>query len=406
MKTMGQRRPRRKGTGSIYRNSRGQWVAAIEVGWSATGKRRRITFKVRTEAEIRARLIQAQQRIAVEGPTASFSSISVKRWADEWLEYRQRIVRPGTFVSDQSSINKWIVPVIGRIRLDALTPADIRAVAQAQEESGLALPTMQRTYVVLKKMLADAAAEGYQVSHRTREAPSPGIGASPRQVLSVEEAMRILDVAQARADSSRWIAALIEGLRPAEALGLTWDMIDLDAETMTLAWQLKALPYKESRTPASGFRVPRGFESRRLEGAYHLVRPKTRAGTRIVPLAPALVDELATWKGKAPSPHNLVWPKEDGAPRSAEFDRSQWYEIVDEAGVKVTLPDGTKRRPLLYEARHTAATLLLASGVDETTIKAILGHSTILSTQTYLHTDRSRTRAALTASAEMLGLGR
>lgn len=179
MKTMGQRRPRRKGTGSIYRNSRGQWVAAIEVGWSAKGKRRRITFKVRTEAEIRARLIQAQQRIVVEVPTASFSSISVKRWADEWLEYRQRIVRPGTFVSDQSSINKWIVPVIGRIRLDALTPADIRAVAQAQEESGLALPTMQRTYVVLKKMLADAAAEGYQVSHRTREAPSPGIGASP-----------------------------------------------------------------------------------------------------------------------------------------------------------------------------------------------------------------------------------
>ena len=32
----------------------------------------------------------------------------------------------------------------------------------------------------------------------------------------------------------RSIAALIEGLRPAEALGLTWDMIDLDAETMTL----------------------------------------------------------------------------------------------------------------------------------------------------------------------------
>lgn len=406
MMTMGQRRPRRKGTGSIYRNSRGQWVAAIEVGWSVTGKRRRVTFKARTQAEVRARLAQAQQRIAVEGPTASFASTSVKRWADEWLDQRQRIVRPGTFVSDQSSIHKWIIPIIGHIKLDALTPADIRAVARAQEESGLALPTMQRTHVVLKKMLADAAAEGYQVNHRTREAPAPGVGASPRQSLSVEEAMRILDVARARADSSRWIAALIEGLRPAEALGLTWDMIDLDAETMILAWQLKALPYKKRRNPASGFRVPRGFESRRLEGAYHLVRPKTHAGTRVVPLVPALVDELRIWKGQSASPHNLVWPRDDGAPRSAEFDRAQWYDIVDEAGVQVILPDGRKRRPLLYEARHTAATLLLASGVDETTIKAILGHSTILSTQTYLHTDRTRTRAALAASAEMLGLGR
>ena len=70
----------------------------------------------------------------------------------------------------------------------------------------------------------------------------------------------------------------------------------------------------------------------------------------------------------------------------------------------MTLPDGQTRRPLLYEARHTAATLLLASGIDETTIKAVLGHSSVLSTQAYLHTDRTRTRAALVASAEMLGL--
>ena len=37
----------------------------------------------------------------------------------------------------------------------------------------------------------------------------------------------------------------------------------------------------------------------------------------------------------------------------------------------MTLPDGRTRRPLLYEARHTAATLLLANGIDETTIKAL-----------------------------------
>ncbi len=397
---------RRKGTGSIYRNSRGQWVAALEVGWSVTGKRRRVTFKARTESEVRARLVAAQQRVAVEGPTASFATITVKRWADQWLDQRQRIIRPGTFVSDQSSVQRWIIPIIGHLRIDVLTPADIRRVALAQEEAGLALPTMQRTYAVLKKMLADAAAEGYQVSHRTRDAPSPGQGVSPRQAMSVDDARKILRVASKRSDSSRWVAALVEGLRPAEALGLTWEMVDLEAETMILAWQLKALPYNRRRDPSSGFRVPRGFESRHLEGAYHLVRPKTRAGTRVVPLAPPLAEALRAWRGRMPSQHDLVWPREDGAPRSAEFDRSQWYALVDEADVLVTLPDGSRRRPLLYEARHTAATLLLANGVDETTIKAILGHSSVLSTQTYLHTDRTRTRAALAASAEILGLGR
>ncbi|WP_259613958.1 MULTISPECIES: tyrosine-type recombinase/integrase [Microbacterium] len=163
----------------------------------------------------------------------------------------------------------------------------------------------------------------------------------------------------------------------------------------------------ERRRPASGFRVPRGFESRHLSGAHHLVRPKTRAGIRVVPMVPWLAEALSTWRASAPSSSfNLVWPRGDGAPRSAEFDRAQWYEIADQAGVTVSLPSGETRRPLLYEARHTAATLLLAGGVDDSTIKAVLGHSSVLSTQAYLHTDRTRTRAALASSATMVGLGR
>ncbi|MBX3194868.1 MAG: site-specific integrase [Microbacteriaceae bacterium] len=397
---------RRKSTGSIYQNSRGQWVASIEAGWTERGTRRRLTLKARTEAEVRARLTEARRRIASEGFVTSFASITVKRWADQWLAQRQRIVRPGTYVSDRSAVSRWIVPTLGHLRLDALAPADIRKVASAQEEAGLALPTMQRTHAVLGKILADAVAEGYRVPQRARETSGPGVGPSSRQALSSDDAMRILAVVAARPDASRWVAALVEGLRPSEALGLTWGMVDMEAATMTLAWQLKALPYVQRRSPASGFRVPRGFESRHLAGAYHLVRPKTRAGVRVVPMVPWLADALVAWRTRAPSsPFDLVWPRDDGAPRSVEFDRAQWYEIVDRAGVTVTLPDGTARRPLLYEARHTAATLLLANGIDETTIKAVLGHSSVLSTQSYLHTDRTRTRAALAASARLLGLG-
>lgn len=396
---------RRKGTGSIYQNSRGQWVAAIEIGWTERGTRHRLTLKARTESEVRARLAEAQRRISTEGVTASFASITIKRWSEQWLEQRQRTVRPGTYVSDRSAVKRWIVPTIGHLHLDTLTPADIRKISAGQEEAGLALPTMQRTHAVLGKMLTDAVAEGYQVSQRARETGGPGVGPSRRQALSQEDTMRIIAVAANRLDASRWGAALIAGLRPAEALGLTWDKVDLKAATMTIAWQLKALPYVEARNPESGFRLPRGFESRHLVGAYHLVRPKTRAGIRVVPLTPWLVEALAVWQQSAPiSPFNLVWPREDGSPRSAEYDRAQWYEIVDLAGVSLTDEDGRTRRPLLYEARHTAATLLLAGGIDDTTIKAVMGHSTMLSTQAYLHSDQSRSRAALVASAKLIGL--
>lgn len=200
---------------------------------------------------MRARLAEAQQRITAEGPAASFATVTMKRWADQWLAGRQHTVRPGTFVSDRSALYRWIVPTIGHLRLDSLTPSDIRMVTAAQEEAGLALATMQRTHAVLSKTLADAVAEGYQVCQRARETAGPGQGHSPRQSLSVDDAMRILAVAAVRPDASRWVAALVEGLRPAEALGLTWDMVDLDAETMTLAWQLKA-----------ALRISAGFDER------------------------------------------------------------------------------------------------------------------------------------------------
>ena len=344
--------------------------------------------------------------MTVYGPTTSFATVTVKRWSDEWLTQRQRTVRPGTFVSDSSAIHRWIVPCIGHRRLDMLSPADIRALTASQEAAGLAVATMQRTYAVLKKLLADAVAEGYEISPQTRETPGPGQGVAQRQAICVADAAKILEIASNRPDASRWVAALVEGLRPAEALGLTWEMLDLKAQTMTLAWQLKALPYLRRRDPDSGFRIPRGFESRHLEGAYHLVRPKTRAGIRVVPLVPRLVTELKAWRGQVRSPHGLVWPLWDGSPKSAAVDRQEWYSIAEQAGATVTLSDGRVRRPLLYEARHTAATLLLANGIDETTIKAILGHSSVLSTQAYLHTDHSRTRAALLASANTLGLDR
>ena len=111
-----QQKQRRKGSGSIYRNSRGQWVAAIEAGWTERGTRRRLTLKARTETEVRARLAEAQRRIEAEGRVTSFATITVKRWADQWLVQRQRVVRPGTYVSDRSAVNRWIVPTLGNAR--------------------------------------------------------------------------------------------------------------------------------------------------------------------------------------------------------------------------------------------------------------------------------------------------
>jgi len=334
-----------------------------------------------------------------------FGDATVAEWAPQWLALRERTVRPGSLTADRSAVNKWILPTIGTRPLAGLLPADVRAVHASAEDAGLADSSVQRVHAVLRRMLVDAIEEGYEVPERALRTRKPGgSGASQRQALSVSDARRVLDVALRRPDASRWAAALLQGMRPAEALGLRWEALDLDRGLMAVEWQLKALPYRKIRTPGSGFRTPRAYEAIHLTGAYHLVRPKTAAGVRVVPLVPWLRTELAAWAAVAPeSPHGLVWSR-SGQPMSQAADRRAWEEIATQADVWVRLPDGSRRRPLLYECRHTAATLLMASGADESTLVSIIGHSTIASTKTYLHTDDTRRRSALAQVSERLGL--
>jgi hypothetical protein len=79
-------------------------------------------------------------------------------------------------------------------------------------------------------------------------------------------------------------------MRQGEALGLTWPMVDLDAESLTISWQLQSLRYNEPRKPSSGFRIPDGYEARQLKGTLHLVRPKSAKGWRVIPLVEWMTD--------------------------------------------------------------------------------------------------------------------
>lgn len=331
--------------------------------------------------------------------------VTVGEWATQWLDMQVRKLRPGTFVAHRSAVTKWILPTIGDKPLAGLQPSDLREVHTIAEDAGLADSTVERIAMVAKLLISDAYDEGHDVPERTlRTKRLGGIGPANRQAIPVDQARKILDVAMSRPDASRWVAALLQGMRPGEALGLRWSNVDLNVGTMTVEWQLKNLPYNEGRVRSSGFRVPRGFEAIHLVQSYHLVRPKTASGVRVVPLVPWLRTELAAWAAIAPeSPYGLVW-SDNGKPKSQADDREQWYQMCEQADVWLENPDGSKRRPLLYEARHTAATLLMASGVDETTLTAIVGHSKITSTKAYLHTDETRKLEALLSVGEQLGL--
>jgi integrase len=73
---------------------------------------------------------------------------------------------------------------------------------------------------------------------------------------------------------------------------------------------------------------------------------------------------------------DFVWCQANGRPIGAHADWADWKALLKTAGI---------RDARLHDARHTAATLLLAQGVDQRVVMEILGHSQISMTTRYTH---------------------
>jgi site-specific recombinase XerD len=88
--------------------------------------------------------------------------------------------------------------------------------------------------------------------------------------------------------------------------------------------------------------------------------------------------------------YDLVFATPLGYPIASRVDYDDWHAVLRAAGVP---------QARVHDARHTAATLLLAQGVDVRTVQYILGHSTLSQTQRYTHVSQALTRDA----AERMG---
>lgn len=424
-------RDRRKyRSGSVFqRGIDGRWYGVIEAGYYSNGKRRRITVSTSAAEGSRAcenKLIQKQREIIRNGTPAEGvgRNPTVRQWAATWLAIQERDKRPKSLINDRSNITAWVVPRIGQKRLDALTPADIRSIGDDIRSAGRAASTSRRVHVVLIKMLRDAVGEGHQVAQRVLMSKAPGAGESDRDAIELPHALALLKTAGElvrrngeEVDASRWVAAFLQGMRPGECLGFTWPCLDLTKRTADISWQLQALPYKHGCQltgarwscgkkkpgwcPQREFAVPHNYIYRHLEHRWCLVRPKTEKGQRIIPLVPWMITAFEKWRVSCPpSPHGLVWPLADGGLRTSKIDASEWNNLQARANVK----HASGRPYYLYEARHTTATLLLEAGVDTEIVKAIMGHSSVVTTRGYQHVSQTLTRKALEQLASTLQL--
>src|SRR5690606_41899393 len=105
--TVAKRRP--YGSGSVTQRPDGKWVARVEAGWTDRGTRRRISRVRATEAEAKRALRDLQRELA-EGTAVGGGKVTVKAWADEWLETQARRGRAEAQHTEPSTVGPWHLP--------------------------------------------------------------------------------------------------------------------------------------------------------------------------------------------------------------------------------------------------------------------------------------------------------
>jgi len=149
------RKRRGHGEGSVYQRKDGKWVAELDLGW-IDGKRRRKQAYTRTQREALGKLTELR-RAAERGQNLAAKPQMLAEWLGHWLtEIKAHDgTRPSTLRRYREVVENHLVPVLGKVRLDKLSPLDVERLLAARREA-VSPATLVKIHAVLRVALADA----------------------------------------------------------------------------------------------------------------------------------------------------------------------------------------------------------------------------------------------------------
>jgi integrase len=283
----------------------------------------------------------------------------------------------------------YVIPRIGGLRLEAITPSDLTKMykglltAGSRTGKGLAPKTVRHVHTTLRRALADAVDAKYLTWNPAAHAKAPKVPRNKKpSAWTAQQVRSFLGHVEGDRLEALWILAATSGMRRGELLGLRWRDVDLDAGELHI---------------------------RRTQVSYGKLRvekePKTARSERPLPLPPSTVEALrahhrrqSTEKlraGAAYTDDGFVFCDEIGLPLIPANVSTAFGRHVKAAG----LP-----RLTLHGLRHSYATVALEAGVDVLYVSELLGHASVsITMDVYQHSRPERLEAAANAIADAIG---
>jgi integrase len=282
------------------------------------------------------------------GRVATFAEF-LERWKSEVLTKQQ----PSSVVAVKSHLRCYILPQLGKLRLEQFGVENQQAFISRVFEKGVSRKTVLNVLGTLSSILSTARDWGYNCEQievkKLRLPPRSMRYEAPR--FTVEQLNSILSIAE---EPWRTLFCILtmEGLRAGEALGLQWGDIDLNRAHLQIrrsAW------YGKIQTA------------------------KSIASETVLPIPAPLVAILHEYRGKwEPNPQGFLFVTRNGRPPSSnKVVEYRLWSILD----ALKIP-----RCGLHAFRHSHSALLLDSGASPKVVQRQLRHADARTTlQIYGH---------------------
>jgi integrase len=334
-----------------------------------TGKRRRTrhgSYKTKAEAQaaLRRILTEIDSGVFVERTDLRVAEYIINVW---WPAHRPTI-RANTAASYDRVITAHILPGLGSVRLQKLTPAMLTGFygrLSSGEDSmrdPLAAKSVRHVHVIIRRALADAVLWGYLSKNPADAAKPPRVEKTKKfKTWTAPQLRRFLDHIAGTGWEALFTLLATTGMRRSEAMGLWWTDIDWDNGRLSIV-----------RTYLN------------VGGKPAVSEPKTGSSARSISLDTHTIEVLRIHRRQAveqalasgATMREFVFA-DKGIPIKPDRVTRTFTRFSQAAG----LP-----HIRLHDLRHTWATLALRNGVHPKIVQERLGHANISTTlNTYSH---------------------
>lgn len=300
-------------------------------------------------------------------------------------------LKPAT-VHSYTDMNEMLKDQIGYLPLDQITPGRLTVLYDWLAQPGrnrrnggkLSNKTIREYHMFISSIMSRAEKEGRIMFNPCKKADPPKKERHRVEILQPEEVERMLKLLES--EPLKWRAyihlLLTSGARRGEIAGLKWDKVDFFNNQIEITNNLL-------------------YDS--THGVYETT-PKTEDSVRFIKLPAETMEMLKTWRKQCNlyrkaneeiwNDTDFVFIQENGNPIHPQ-SVSRWFERFCERN---SFP-----KISIHKLRHTAASILIDSGVSIATVSKRLGHSQISTTlNVYTHQIKKRDEAAAETIADAI----